>query len=135
MEFMLDSANLEEVREIKSIGLLEGLTTNPLIIKKGIQESNYSGNFIDYAKKLLEITQDKPLFFQVTALDKQGILKQATVMYKTLQNYGNVHIKIPINTSLTKDDVIYEGFSAIRELSSEGIPILATAIVTPVQAY
>lgn len=36
MEFMLDSTNLEEIKEVKDLGLLGRLTTNPLIIQKGL---------------------------------------------------------------------------------------------------
>lgn len=135
MELMLDSANLEEIKEVKEIGLLGGLTTNPLIIQRGIQELSYEGGFFDYAKRILELTEDKPCFFQVATQPKEQIVKQATSLYEKLRPYGNVHIKVPINTSLAEEDSIYEGFSAIKELSSRDIPILATAIVTPVQTY
>ena len=135
MEFMLDSANLGEIKEVRDIGLLGGLTTNPLIIQRGLQELKYEGDFFDYAKRILELTENKPCFFQVATRPKEKIVQQATSLYERLKPYGNVHIKVPINTSLAEGDSIYEGFSAIRELSSRDIPILATAIVTPVQTY
>ncbi|HLD11192.1 MAG TPA: transaldolase family protein [Candidatus Nanoarchaeia archaeon] len=135
MEFMLDSANLEEIKKVKDLGLLGGLTTNPIIIQKGLTELAYKGNFFDYAKRILELTEDKPCFFQVATQFKEQIINQARSLYESLKSFGNVHIKVPINTSLAEGDSVYEGFSAIRELNSKNVPILATAIVTPVQAY
>lgn len=135
MEFMLDSANLKEIREVRDFGLLGGLTTNPLIIQRGLEELAYKGTFFDYAKCILELTEDKPCFFQVATQSKEQIVKQAIFLYEKLKSYGNVHIKVPINTSFAETDSVYEGFSAIRELSSKNVPILATAVVTPVQAY
>ena len=135
MEFMLDSANLNEIKEVKDLGLLDGLTTNPIIIQKGLQETGYTGDFSDYAKRILEITGDKPAFFQVTSQSESEIVADAQILYQKLRPYGNVHIKVPIDTSQTDNDSKYEGFRAIRELSKNGIPTLATAIVTPVQVF
>ncbi len=135
MEFMLDSANLKEIKQVKELGLLDGLTTNPIIIKRGIQEMGYQGDFLDYAKRILELTSEKPVFFQVVSPLKENILLNAEQLYQTLKGYGNVHIKVPINTSLNEGDSIYEGLKALIELKKRKIPTLATAIVTPMQAF
>ena len=135
MELMLDSANLNEIKEVKDLGLLDGLTTNPIIIQKGFQKTSYTGDFLDYAKKILELTGDKPAFFQVTSQSESEILADAEQLYQKLKDYGNIHIKVPIDTSPADNESKYEGIRAIRELSKKGIPTLATAIVTPVQAF
>ncbi|MDP1694626.1 MAG: transaldolase family protein [Candidatus Woesearchaeota archaeon] len=135
MEFMLDSANLEEIKQVKKLGLLDGLTTNPIIFKRGFDELKYTGNFFDYAKWILEITGDKPCFFQVAARSKESIIHHARVLYSQLSKHGNVHIKVPIDTRENDSQEQQEGFEAIKTLTGEKIPVLATAIVTPVQAY
>src|SRR3989344_4542756 len=99
MELMLDSANLEEIKKIKSSGLLGGLTTNPLIIKRGLQEMNYNGNFYDLAKKILDQTGNVPCFFQVTGHTKEEMVDQAKRIYKKLKDYGHPQIKFPFNSS------------------------------------
>ena len=121
MELMLDSANLKEIQQVKDLGLLDGLTTNPIIINKGIQEIGYQGDFLDYAKRILELTGEKPTFFQVVSPLKKDILLDAERLYQTLKGYGNVHIKVPINTSLKDGDSIYEGFRALMELKKKGL--------------
>jgi transaldolase len=132
---MLDSANIKEIQQIKDLGMLGGLTTNPIIIKRGLNEMGYTGNFSELAKRILEVTEDKPVFFQVVAQKHRELVEQAEHIYKCLKPYGNPYIKIPINTSLVDGDGIYEGVKAIRELKSKCIPTLATAIVTPPQAF
>lgn len=119
MEFMLDSANLNEIREVKDLGLLDGLTTNPIIIKRGLQETSHTGDFLDYVKKILELTKDKPAFFQVTSQPESEIVADAERLYHKLKGYGNVHIKVPIDTSQTDSNSRYEGIRAIRELSKK----------------
>jgi len=135
MELMLDSANLEEIREIKEAGFLEGLTTNPVLINRAIKELNYNGNFITYAQRILELTGNNPTFFQVISYSKKDLVKEAENIYKKLGSKRNVYIKVPISTAKNPEEVNYEGIRAIRELKDKGIPTLATAIVTPVQAF
>ena len=132
---MLDSANLTEIRCVKELGLLEGLTTNPLIFKRGWREENYEGSFLDYAKRILELTAESPTFFQVIGRSKEEIQQHAHNLYDNLKQYGNVYIKVPIDVRTEENEPFYEGFQAIRELCKEKVPILATAIVTPTQAF
>jgi len=135
MELMLDSANLNEIKKIKSLGLLGGLTTNPLIIKRGINEMNYSGDFYELAKKMLEYTNDKPCFLQVIGHTSKEMTDNAKRIYEKLSEYGNIHIKIPFNPSIDKNHDPFAGLETLVNLREESIPTLATAIVAPSQAY
>lgn len=135
MELMLDSANINEIKEVKNTGLLDGLTTNPVLIGNAIRELNYKGDFIDYAQKILELTEGKPTFFQVISYSKENIVGDAERMYIKLGSKTNVHIKIPISTARNSGEINYDGIKAIRELRERGIPTLATAVVTPTQAF
>jgi transaldolase len=78
---------------------------------------------------------DKPAFFQVTSQSEDEIVTSAERLYQQLKGYGNIYIKIPIDTSQKDDDGRYEGIKSIRKLSNKGIPVLATAVITPVQAF
>ncbi len=135
MDLMLDSANLREIGEVRDLGMLDGLTTNPLIIRRGLQETAYSGNFLDYVLKILKIVGSKPVFFQVTSKTEGEIVASAERLYNKLKDYGNIYIKVPIDTSQNDGDCRYAGFKSIKILSDKNIPVLATAIVTPVQAF
>lgn len=132
---MLDSANLEEIKKVKELGLLGGVTTNPLIIKRGLKESKYRGEFLTLAKKILDLAEGKPVFFQAVGHSAEELEEQAERIYEKLRKYGNPHIKIPFNPSLGKKDDVYAGIEAIRRLKGKRIPILATAVVTPTQAF
>lgn len=137
MELMLDSANLEEIKKVRDLGLLEGVTTNPLIIRRGIKEMRYRGKFLVLAKKILELAGDRPVFFQAIGHNTQELEEQAERAYYILRGYGNPYIKVPFNPSLSLEekDNMYAGIEAIRRLRRKRIPILATAVVTPVQAF
>jgi len=135
MELMLDSANLEEIKKIKDLGLLAGLTTNPLIIKRGIEEMSYQGSFYDLAKQILDLTENKPCFFQTTGHSAKDMTERAKRIYSNLHKYGNVYIKVPINPALNDSHDIFAGIETLSTLIKAKIPTLATAIVTPSQAY
>ena len=70
MEFFLDTADVDEIREIAAWGILDGVTTNPSLIKK-------SGR--DFKQVVAEIASicDGPISAEVTALDTEGMVEQA----------------------------------------------------------
>ena len=70
MEFFLDTADVDEIREIASWGILDGVTTNPSLIKK-------SGR--DFKQVVAEIASicDGPISAEVTAMDTEGMVEQA----------------------------------------------------------
>ena len=70
MEFFLDTADVDEIREIASWGILDGVTTNPSLIKK-------SGR--DFKQVVAEIASicEGPISAEVTAMDTDGMVQQA----------------------------------------------------------
>ena len=105
---MLDSANLEEIRLVKELGVLGGVTTNPLIIKRGIKESKYRGKFLDLAKRILELAQDKPVFFQVVGhtveeLEEAGLQPEER---KRRENWKTKVTEVLDTLTLRERDVI-----------------------------
>ena len=116
MEFFLDTADVDEIREIASWGILDGVTTNPSLIKK-------SGR--DFKQVVAEIAAicDGPISAEVTALDTDGMVRQALELKQELPE--NVIIKIPC---------VAEGLAATRILTKKGIKTNVTLIFSAAQA-
>jgi len=120
MEFMLDTANIEEIEEYNKIIPLAGVTSNPSILKK---EGKI--DFYKHMKKIRGIIgQEASLHVQVVADDFDGIMKDATTILENIDK--NVYIKVPVNE---------EGLKAIKALKTNGVNVTATAIYTKFQAY
>lgn len=116
MEFFLDTADVEEIREIASWGILDGVTTNPSLIKKSGRD------FKEVVKEIASIC-DGPISAEVTALDTAGMVEQAHELKGQLPD--NVIIKIPCTP---------EGLAATKILTSEGIKTNVTLIFSASQA-
>ena len=116
MEFFLDTADVDEIREIAAWGILDGVTTNPSLIKK-------SGR--DFKQVVAEIAEicDGPISAEVTALDTDGMISQALDLKAELPE--NVIIKIPCTP---------EGLAATKILTEKGIDTNVTLIFSASQA-
>lgn len=120
MEFMLDTANLAEIKKYIDLLPIAGVTSNPSIVKK---EGKIE--FFDHMKKIRQIIgEDRSLHVQVVATDYEGIIQDAETILAKVDK--KVFIKIPVNEP---------GLKAIKELKSRGVNITATAIYTKFQAY
>jgi transaldolase len=115
MKFFIDSANIEEIREAASLGILDGVTTNPsLVAKEG-------RNFRQLLDEILDIV-DGPVSAEVVSVDKDGILKEARELASI---HRNIVVKVPL---------IREGLKAVRQLTDEGINTNVTLCFSPTQA-
>lgn len=116
MEFFLDTADVDEIREIAAWGILDGVTTNPSLIKK-------SGR--DFKEVVGEIAGicSGPISAEVTAMDTPGMLEQARQLKAELPS--NVIIKIPCTP---------EGLAATKVLTEEGVDTNVTLIFSASQA-
>lgn len=115
MKFFIDTANIEEIREINSWGVLDGVTTNPSLIAKS------GGVFEDVIEEITEIV-DGDISAEVISTNLDGILKEARELAKISKN---IVIKIPM---------IEEGLKAVSILSKEGIRTNVTLIFSLSQA-
>lgn len=115
MKFFIDTANVAEIREAQSLGILDGVTTNPSLIAKEGKP------FKDTILEICSIV-DGPVSVEVTALDCGGMLKQA---HEYAQWHKNVVIKLPTTR---------EGVKACKALSGEGIKTNLTLCFSPNQA-
>ena len=117
MEYLIDSADLEKIKELNDYYPVAGVTTNPLIL------SRCKIDVVSAVRGIREIIGNKMLHVQVLAEDFDGIVKDAEKLNKL--GGANTYIKIPV----TRD-----GIKAMKYLSARGYNITATAIVTPQQA-
>ncbi len=115
MKIFLDSANLDEIKEAVSWGIIDGLTTNPTLLAREGKEP----------KKLLkDISKviSGPINAEVVSLDSAGILSEAEELIKIAPN---IVIKIPVNQ---------EGLKAVKLLSQNNIKTTVTLIFSATQA-
>lgn len=116
MEFWLDSANIEIIKEAHQLGLLTGVTTNPSIISQANRPFN------ELVETLLDV-QSGPVAVQVVAKDYEEIHKQARELHHLSRR---IVVKVP---------AIAAGYRAIHQLFREGITVMATTILDPIQFY
>jgi len=115
MKFFIDTANVEEIREAASLGILDGVTTNPSLVAKEGRD------FQEVLREIVSIVNG-PISAEVTAEDRDGMLKQGRELAKISPN---ITIKVP----LTK-----EGLQTCKSLRSEGIDVNVTLCFSPSQA-
>lgn len=115
MKIFIDSAQLQEIQDAKSLGILDGVTTNPSLIAK-------TGKSFDECARTICETVDGPVSLEVVSLNWEEMVAEG----KRLREYGkNVVVKIPMTE---------EGLKATKALSSESIPVNVTLIFQPLQA-
>ncbi|MGM0123939.1 fructose-6-phosphate aldolase [Enterococcus sp. AZ194] len=120
MEFLLDTANLEDIKRYGEMIPLAGVTSNPSIVK-----NEGKIDFFQHMKKIREIIgKEKTLHVQVVATDYAGMIRDAETIIDQIDS--DVYIKIPTNT---------QGLKVIKELKRRGFNVTATAIYTKFQAY
>ena len=79
MKFFVDTADVAAIRELNEIGLIDGVTTNPSLIRK-------SGRNIFEVTREICMLVDGPVSAEVTALDYAGMMKEADALAKIAEN-------------------------------------------------
>lgn len=114
MKFFIDTANIHEIEEGLSLGMVDGVTTNPSLIAKEKRP------FEDVVKDILERVSG-PVSLEVVGLKSEQMVAEG----KNLAQLGDqVVIKVPMTT---------EGLKATKILSEEGISVNQTLVFSPVQ--
>ncbi len=101
MKFFIDSANINEIKEAVSLGMCDGVTTNPSLVAKEGRK------FDDVVREILEIV-DGPVSLEVVSMECKGMVNEAKKLAKLSEN---VVIKIPMCT---------EGLKATKILARHG---------------
>ena len=139
IKIFIDSSKLSEINQAYDYGLLDGVTTNPSLIRAAVDEEKIKGGSIDiedYIKKILLIAKGLPVSLEVIGTDSEKMIYEGRRIYKLFNPIAkNVYVKIPVNPSTgLKSTKNFDGLKAIKTLSGEGIPINCTLIFTPEQA-
>lgn len=119
MEFILDTADLEAVKQLDELLTIDGVTTNPSIItKSGKTPEQVIKEFIEYLRP------EQKFFVQVVSTDYEQMIEEAR--YICVLRPKNTYVKIPVT---------HNGYRAIKQLKSEGLGVLATAIYSADEAF
>lgn len=115
MKFYLDTASVKEIQEAASLGLLDGVTTNPSLVAK-------EGRV--FREVLVEICNivDGPVSAEVVSLEADAMVKEGKELAKV---HKNIVVKVPL---------IAEGLKATKRLTAEGIRVNVTLCFSPTQA-
>ena len=116
MKIFVDTANLKEIREAASFGVLDGVTTNPsLISKEGYKD------LPKFYKEVCSVVTG-PVSAEVISKDYEGILKEGRELSKLAPN---IYVKVPL---------IKEGLKAVKTFAAEGVKTNVTLCFSPSQA-
>jgi len=115
MKFFIDTATIAEIKEAHSMGMVDGVTTNPSLIAKEKRP------FEQIIRDICEIV-DGPISAEVIAVDAAGMVAEARELAKI---HANIVIKIPM---------LVDGLKAVRTLAREGIKTNVTLVFSPLQA-
>lgn len=115
MKLFIDTANVAEIREAASWGIVDGVTTNPSLIAKEGRD------FVEVVREICSIV-DGPISAEVVSQEAEGMLAEAEPLLKI---HKNITIKIPMTT---------EGLKAVKALSKKGVMTNVTLIFSANQA-
>jgi transaldolase len=115
MKFFVDTADVAEIKELASLGLLDGVTTNPSLVAKAGRD------FKGLIAEICEIVPG-PVSAEVAATDCEGMLREGRSLAKIA---GNVTVKVPLT---------WDGLKACRTLTGEGTMVNVTLCFSANQA-
>ena len=119
MKFFIDTANLDQIKEAQTLGVLDGVTTNPsLMSKEGITGHE---NILNHYKAICEIV-DGDVSAEVISTDFDGIIREGEALAKL---HPQIVVKVPM---------IREGVKAIKYFSDKGIKTNCTLVFSAGQA-
>ena len=115
MKIFIDSGDVAEIKEAQSMGVIDGVTTNPSLLAKGGKPTRVA------IAEICEIV-DGPISAEVVATDVEGILREGRELARI---HKNVVVKVPL---------IEDGLKAVRVLTAEGIATNVTLCFSASQA-
>ncbi len=115
MKFFVDTAEIEEIRELNETGMVDGVTTNPSLVAKSGRD------FKEVVAEICEVV-DGPVSAEVTALDAPGMISEGRTLAAIA---SNIAVKVPLT---------WDGLKACRTLSGEGTMVNVTLCFNANQA-
>ena len=119
MKYLLDTANLAEIRELSEYLPIAGVTSNPTIVK-----AEGAVPFFAHMREIRSIIGQHPLHIQVTAQDYAGMMRDAEAIFRHVDE--NVYVKVPVD---------FAGVKVIKALKRQGANVTATAVYGMDQAF
>lgn len=120
MKYLLDTANLDEIRELCEYLPIAGVTSNPSIVKK-----EGAIPFFAHMREIRSIIGNvRPLHIQVTATDYDGMMRDVEAVFRHVDE--KVYIKVPVD---------FAGVKVIKALKRQGANVTATAVYGMDQAF
>lgn len=116
MKFFLDTANPNEIRQAASLGVLDGITTNPTLAAKENKP------FRELILEICEIVKNGVVNAEVVSTDTEGMLREGRELASW---HPNIVVKVPMT---------FDGVRALNVLSREGIRVNVTLVFSPAQA-
>lgn len=115
MKFFVDTADISEIRDLASTGLLDGVTTNPSLIAKSGRD------FIEVVREICAVVEG-PVSAEVTALDAPTMIEEGRKLAKIARN---IAVKVPLT---------WDGLKACKTLTGEGTMVNVTLCFSANQA-
>ncbi len=115
MKFFADTAEIADIKELQDTGLLDGVTTNPSLIKKSGRD------FLEVVKEIASICPG-PVSAEVVALDHEGMMKEAETLRKIADN---IAVKVPLTI---------DGLKSCKALTGDGTMVNVTLCFSANQA-
>ena len=115
MKFFIDTADINEIKELAATGLVDGVTTNPSLVAKSGKK------FLDVVKEICDVVPG-PVSAEVVATDHATMLKEADKLSRIAKN---VVVKLPLTI---------DGLKTCKQLTSQGIKTNVTLCFSPAQA-
>ena len=115
MEFFLDTADIDSIRDLSETGLVDGVTTNPSLVAKSGKD------FFTILKDISKIVSG-PISAEVTALESDNMVAEGIILSKIAKN---IVVKLPLTQ---------EGLKACKKLTKKGIKTNVTLCFSPAQA-
>jgi transaldolase len=115
MKFFVDTAEIAEIRELQDTGLLDGVTTNPSLVKKSGRD------FLEVVKEIAGVVKG-PVSAEVVATDYDGMMREAEIVRKLADN---IAVKVPLTI---------DGLKACKSLSGDGTMVNVTLCFSANQA-
>jgi transaldolase len=115
MKFFVDTADINDIRELADTGLLDGVTTNPSLIHKSGRD------FLEVVKEICGVVPG-PVSAEVVAMDHDGMMREAEILRKLADN---IAVKVPLTI---------DGLKTCKALTSDGTMVNVTLCFTANQA-
>ena len=115
MKFFADTADLDDIRDLAATGLLDGVTTNPSLVRKA------GGDFIETVKEICTLVSG-PVSAEVTATEADAMIAEGT---RLAEIADNIAVKVPLT---------WDGLKACRALTQAGSMVNVTLCFSPSQA-